>query len=251
LEACGCLSREHGTPIRTVGFVGDDVSCYASTMTLSVLIVEDDLRFRDAFARAVSQAGDMTLIGSAADYASGLAQLDKSPDVLLVDLQLPDGNGIDLIREATRRIPACDVMVVTIFGDERHVLDSIEAGATGYLLKDLAPQELVEQIRILRAGGSPISPIIARQLLTRFSAQMPAPKSGAVEQALDKSPLSEQEIKVLTLSAKGFSYDEIAGLMQVSRHTVQTYVKRSYVKLQVNSKVEALSEARRLCILSE
>jgi DNA-binding NarL/FixJ family response regulator len=215
-------------------------------MSLSVLIVEDDARFREAFAHAIELAGDMTLIGSAPDYASGLALLGKAPDVLLVDLQLPDGNGIDLIREAVRRVPDCDVMVVTIFGDERHVLDSIEAGATGYLLKDLPPAELVEQIRVLHAGGSPVSPIIARQLLTRFAAST-EPRSADAESPL----LSEQETRVLTLSAKGFSYDEIAALMQVSRHTVQTYVKRSYRKLQVNSKVDALDEARRLRLIGQ
>jgi DNA-binding NarL/FixJ family response regulator len=215
-------------------------------MSLSVLIVEDDARFREAFAHAIELAGDMTLIGSAPDYASGLALLGKAPDVLLVDLQLPDGNGIDLIREAARRVPDCDVMVVTIFGDERHVLESIEAGATGYLLKDLPPAELVEQIRVLHAGGSPVSPIIARQLLTRFAASA-EPRSSGAETPL----LSEQETRVLTLSAKGFSYDEIAALMQVSRHTVQTYVKRSYRKLQVNSKVDALDEARRLRLIGQ
>ena len=217
-------------------------------MSVSVLIVEDDSRFRDAFTQAISQADGLTLIGSAADLASGMRLLDERPDVLLVDLQLPDGNGIDLIREAARRLPGCDVMVVTIFGDERHVLDSIAAGATGYLLKDMQPAELVEQIRVLRDGGSPISPVIARQLLTRFTpTKVPQPLAPA--DAL--TPLSEQEIKVLTYSAKGFSYDEIANLMQVSRHTVQTYVKRSYRKLQVNSKVDALSEARRLKLLAE
>jgi DNA-binding NarL/FixJ family response regulator len=217
-------------------------------MAVTVLIVEDDLRFRDAFAAAISLAADMSLVGSAADLASGLQQLDKKPEVLLVDLQLPDGNGIDLIREAARRLPHCDVMVVTIFGDERHVLDSIEAGATGYLLKDMSANELIEQIRVLRAGGSPISPVIARQLLTRFSAGKKPP--GALE-TQPVAALSDQEIKVLSLSAKGFSYDEIAKLMQVSRHTVQTYVKRSYRKLQVNSKVEALSEARRLQLIGQ
>src|SRR5262249_24365202 len=161
---------------------------------------EDDLRFRDAFVRAISLANDMTLVGSAADLASGLKQLEKSPDVLLVDLQLPDGNGMDLIREAARKHPNCDVMVVTIFGDERHVLDSIEAGATGYLLKDMPASELVEQIRVLRAGGSPISPVIARQLLTRFA---PAQTQRTVTEVEALAPLSDQEIKVLTLSAKG------------------------------------------------
>jgi DNA-binding NarL/FixJ family response regulator len=217
-------------------------------MTLSVLIVEDDVRFREAFERAISLADDMTLIGSAADLRSGRQQLKKSPDVLLVDLQLPDGNGIDLIREASAGLPNCDVMVVTIFGDERHVLDSIAAGATGYLLKDMTGPELVEQIRVLRTGGSPISPVIARQLLTRFASDKPAGHTAKTDAA---ALLSDQEIKVLTLSAKGFSYDEIADLMQVSRHTVQTYVKRSYRKLQVNSKVDALSEARRLKLLNE
>jgi DNA-binding NarL/FixJ family response regulator len=216
-------------------------------MKCAVLIVEDDLRFRDAFVHAISLASDMTLVGSAADFATGMQQLDLKPDVLLVDLQLPDGNGIDLIREASRRLPNCDSLVVTIFGDERHVLDSIEAGATGYLLKDMPASELVEQIRVLRAGGSPISPVIARQLLTRMTDRAAPPT--ITDDALPL--LSDQEIKVLTMSAKGFSYDEIADLMRVSRHTVQTYVKRSYRKLQVHSKVEALSEARRLKLLDE
>jgi DNA-binding NarL/FixJ family response regulator len=217
-------------------------------MSCSVLIVEDDVRFREAFAHAISRAPDMTLIGSAASYQSGLRQLAKRPDVLLVDLQLPDGNGIDLIREAARALPTSDSLVVTVFGDERHVLESVEAGATGYLLKDTPATELVEHVRVLRAGGSPISPVIARQLLARLGAVAGRPTVAEPEAS---AHLSDQEINVLTLSAKGFSYDEIARLMQVSRHTVQTYVKRSYRKLQVHSKVEALSEARRLNLLNE
>ncbi len=219
-------------------------------MSCSVLIIEDDARFREAFAHAVSLAGDMTLIGSAPDYNTGLAMLRRLPDVMLVDLELPDGNGIGLISEAARLLPQCDVMVVTVFGDERHVLQSIEAGATGYLLKDLPAEELVEQIRVLRAGGSPISPIIARQLLTRFTATQ-AEVSQATINKDECAPLSAQEIKVLSLTAKGYSYDEIANLMQISRHTVQTYVKRIYRKLQVNSKFEALYEARRLRLINQ
>ena len=207
-------------------------------MGCSVLIVEDDARFREAFSQAVLRAPDMRLIGAAPDFRSGLALLEALPDVLLVDLQLPDGSGVDLIRAAAHQDPPCDVMVVTVFGDERNVLQSIEAGATGYLLKDLPADELVQQIRVLRAGGSPISPIIARQLLTRF-----APPEAEVD------PLSAQEVRVLTLTAKGHTYDEIAGLMQISRHTVQTYVKRIYRKLQVNSKLGAVSEGRRLRLI--
>jgi DNA-binding NarL/FixJ family response regulator len=213
-----------------------------------VLIVEDDARFRDAFARAIGMAADMLLIGSAADFAGGLVLLAERPDVLLVDLELPDGNGMDLIREAARTLPRCDVLVVTIFGDEQNVLRSIEAGATGYLLKDLPAEQLVEQIRILRAGGSPISPIIARRLLNRFA----APPTNTLPSAAkhERPTLSEQETNVLSLAAKGYSYDEIANLLQLSHHTVQTYVKRIYRKLQVHSKIEALSEARRLCLIN-
>ncbi|MEJ1960126.1 MAG: response regulator transcription factor [Gammaproteobacteria bacterium] len=219
-------------------------------MPSSVLIVEDDARFREAFARAVATASDLTLAGSAADFSSGMKLLMKLPDIVLVDLELPDGNGIDLIREAARLLPQCDVVVVTVFGDERHVLQSIEAGATGYLLKDLPAVELVEQMRVLRAGGSPISPIIARQLLTRFANTAGIARRPAADQE-GCAPLSAQEIKVLSLAAKGYSYDEIASLLHISRHTVQTYVKRIYRKLQVSSKFEALYEARRLRLIAQ
>jgi DNA-binding NarL/FixJ family response regulator len=219
-----------------------------SSKPVAVLLVEDDPQFREAFSRAIAAAPGLMLAGCVADYASGLAQLEQRPDVLLVDLQLPDGNGIDLIREAARRLPSCDVMVVTVFGDERHVLDSIAAGATGYLLKDTSAKDIVEQIRVLRAGGSPVSPVIARQLLNRLSGEG---GDAAPRDAGDAATLSEQETRVLTYAAKGYSYEEIAELMSVSRHTVQTYVKRSYRKLQVNGKVEALSEARRLRLIDD
>ncbi|HMA12183.1 MAG TPA: response regulator transcription factor [Steroidobacteraceae bacterium] len=218
---------------------------------VAVLLVEDDPAFREGFSRAIAAAPDMVLAGCVADYASGLAQLGQRPDVLLVDLQLPDGNGIDLIRAASARLPQCEIMVVSVFGDEKHVLDSIAAGATGYLLKDMTAAEIVDQIRVLRAGGSPVSPVIARQLLNRLSGgagDAPAGDASATG-ASPAQELSEQEVRVLTYAAKGYSYDEIAQLMSVSRHTVQTYVKRSYRKLQVHGKVEALAEARRLNLI--
>jgi DNA-binding NarL/FixJ family response regulator len=221
-----------------------------SKAPIRVMIVEDDIRFREAFTDAITRTSDMQLCGSAGDCAGGFALLRQRPDVMLVDLELPDGSGMELIREAAHTLPQCDVMVVTIFGDEQHVLSSIEAGATGYLLKDLPAGQLVDQIRILRAGGSPISPIIARQLLLRFAGQPVAPALARQQQADGAQPtLSEQETNVLALAAKGYSYEEIAQLLHLSRHTVQTYVKRIYRKLQVNSKIEALSEARRLSLI--
>ena len=240
-------------------------------MKLRVLIVDDDPAVRQAFGAAVAATPDMQAVGLAADLAEGARLLRSTrPDVLLVDLGLPDGNGITLIREAARILPDCDVMVVSVFGDEQHVLASIEAGATGYLLKDAAAHEIVEQVRVLRAGGSPISAVIARQLLMRFAdptaaladvatfsaALAPALPGGpgALDEAShrDKSALlSPREREVLLLCAKGYSYEEIAPLLAVSRHTVTSFVKRIYRKLQVHSKTEAVYEARRMGYLDE
>ncbi len=204
-------------------------------MQFSVLIVDDDPRCRSAMAHAVMAAPDMRLAGVASDIAQGLALLDAHrPDVLLVDMALPSGSGIELIRHAAEHLPDCEVVVISVFGGDEQVVASIEAGATGYLLKDESDANLAEQIRVLRAGGSPISPVIARQLLKRVALPPPAPPAAAFTAAVAASPaLSDQELKVLQLSAKGHTYAEIARSLGVSRETVLTYVKRSYRKLQV------------------
>jgi DNA-binding NarL/FixJ family response regulator len=215
----------------------------------TVLIVEDDPQFRQAFVDAVGSAQDLQLVGVAGDLPDGLHLLEQTrPDVLLVDIGLPSGSGIELIHKAHKLLPLCDVMVVTVFGDERHVLACIEAGATGYLLKGSKDLEIIEQIRSLCAGGSPISPAIARQLLSRFQVAEPVP-----EQALDTQQpnLSAQEHTVLEMSAKGYSYEEIARVLGLSPRTVETYVKRIYRKLQVHNKSEAIYEARKLGLLSD
>jgi DNA-binding NarL/FixJ family response regulator len=215
----------------------------------SVLIVEDQARFRDAFQLALASVPDIELLGIAPDLPQGRKLFDQTqPDVLLVDLDLPGGSGIELIRHAAQTRPQCDVMVISVFGDEQHVLSSIEAGATGYLLKDSLALDLAGQLRALRSGGSPISPLIARRLLQRLAPGAPGGGSAPPVHLEDESAvaLSEQESRVLHLAAKGFTFDEIAQFMQVSPHTVMTYVKRIYRKLQVRSKVEAIYEARRL-----
>jgi DNA-binding NarL/FixJ family response regulator len=213
---------------------------------ISVLVVEDDPRFRRAFAQAVEGAEGLRLAGAAETLAGGRALLEKErPDVLLADLDLPDGNGIDLIRLAREKVPDCDSMVITVFGDEAHVIAAIEAGASGYLLKDLAPEDIAGQIRMLHAGGSPISPVIARRLLTRFRPATPAPD------AVLRAELSARELEVLGLITKGFTFEEISRLIAVSPHTVGTYVKRIYGKLQVGSKTEAVYEARKLGLVRD
>lgn len=214
----------------------------------SVLIVEDDPRCRATFADAVLAAPDMSLAGTAADLPEGLRLFDETqPDGLLIDVGLPSGSGIVLIRHAVRVAPLCDVMVISVFAEEQVVLQCIEAGATGYLLKDARCIDIVEQIGLLREGGSPISPSIARRLLKRLGSkrdrETPAPQPNI--------SLSAQEHAVLQLSAKGYNYDEIGHLLKLSRHTVETYVKRIYRKLQVHSKTEAVYEARKLGLVAD
>jgi DNA-binding NarL/FixJ family response regulator len=220
---------------------------------IRVAIVEDDVRFLDALRSTIESAPDMLLCSVASTREQALQQLGaEAADVLLVDLGLPDGSGIDVIRAAVQRWPRCGVMVSTAFGDEQHVMQSLEAGAAGYLLKDSAPKSMLAEIRILHAGGSPISPLIARQVLMRFLPKAPAPKEVVVTPT--KGPqvsLSARERQVLEYITKGFTTEETAKLMDISWHTVQTFVRRIYAKLEVSSRAEAIYEARVLGLLDK
>ena len=230
-----------------------------SPVMIRVAVVEDDLGFQAALGRALNAAPDMALAGKAINRAQGLALLKGEPaDVLLVDLGLPDGSGIDVIKAATQLWPQCAIMVSTTFGDETHVMRSIEAGAAGYLLKDSDSVEIADEIRSLMAGGSPISPIIARQILRRFrvsSNETEGIRANpiAATQLHDDAPasLSPRESEVLNYITKGFTVDEIAKLMQVSRYTVLSFVRRIYSKLKVTSKAEAIYEARQQGLLAQ
>jgi DNA-binding NarL/FixJ family response regulator len=223
---------------------------------IRVAIVEDDVNFLDALRATIQHAPDMVLLSVSSTRALALQALEREPaDVLLVDLGLPDGSGIDVIRAAKVRWPQCSVMVSTAFGDEQHVMQSLAAGAAGYLLKDSAPQSMLSELRSLHAGGSPISPLIARQILMRFvTNQFDKPnlkKSEPTSNTNEQVNLSARERQVLEYITKGFTSDEIARLMDVSRHTVQTFVRRIYSKLEVSSRAEAIYEARQRGMLDD
>ncbi len=212
--------------------------------TTHILVVEDEPEFLRAYCEAITREPDFRLEGAVSTLASALAVVEHAvPDVLVVDLGLPDGNGTELIRRAVRKRPDCDVLVVTVFGDDQHVIEAIEAGATGYLLKDSPAGELARCIRELRAGGAPISPSIARRLLARMRA--PAEKPALAP----PSPLSEREAEILGLVAKGLSFAEVAAALDISAHTVVAHVKKIYRKLSVHSRGEAVFEATQLGLL--
>lgn len=218
-------------------------------MATTVMLVEDDPAFLARFCAIVAAAPELRLLGAVGDLASARQLLAGTPpDVLLTDLGLPDGSGIDLIRETAARHPATDIMVISVFGDEEHVTASIAAGATGYVLKDSLPDEFVALIRQLRAGGSPISPLIARKLLRTFRTPAPALAANAAVAAV-AAGLTPREAEVLGLVAKGFAFAEVARLLEMSPHTVTAHVKKVYQKLAVHSRGEAVYEATRMGLL--
>ncbi|MCM2251562.1 MAG: response regulator transcription factor [Ramlibacter sp.] len=221
-------------------------------MTINVLVVEDEPEFLQRFCDAVVAEPALRLCGSARTVLGACTLVDAlSPDVVLVDLGLPDGNGVDVIRRAMKRDAKPDVMVVTMFGDDGHVIDSIRAGATGYLLKDAMPGDIANSIIQVRAGESPISPAIARRLLQIFRGNQ---KEAAAEDApaqnpAQASPLSERETEILRLVAKGLNFKEVGAILAISPNTVVTHVKRIYQKLAVHSRGEAVYEAHQMGLL--
>ncbi|MDG0833612.1 response regulator transcription factor [Pelomonas saccharophila] len=211
------------------------------------MVVEDDAKLLSRFCRIIAADPELELFAAVGSLAAALQVVrERAPDILVTDLGLPDGSGIELIRETARLHPATDVMVITVFGDEQHVLQSIEAGATGYIIKDSLPDEFRGLIKQLVDGGSPISPVIARQLLKRFRG---APAEAAAPTTAEDAGLSPRESEVLSLIAKGFSFGEIAKLLGVSQHTITTHVKKIYQKLAVHSRGEAVYEAGKMGLL--
>ncbi len=218
----------------------------------TVLIVEDEPEFRLRFKQIVESEPTLELVGVAANKREAQDLIDQTRfDVLLIDLGLPDGNGTDLIRQVSAKRPDVDIMVVTVFGDEQHVVSAIEAGATGYILKDSTAADVVSCIRLLRAGGSPVSPVVARSVLrairNRMGGTSTTTRSGGPMP--ENNPLSARETEILQLLAKGMSFNEIGEILGISPHTVTAHIKKIYRKLAVHSRGEAVYEATQMGLL--
>jgi DNA-binding NarL/FixJ family response regulator len=219
---------------------------------------------RAFFAASVGRSPQLLLVSSVATVAEAKAAFNGATqgiDVLLIDLGLPDGSGLEVIRHARQCNPACEALVISMFGDEDNVLASIEAGALGYIHKDAAPDDIAKTILEMKGGASPISPMIARRVLSKYRsmrsnhhlplvvAEFVAIKNDTI--LGEKSILSPREQEVLELIARGFSYAEIADLKNLSVHTIQTHIKSLYGKLEVHSKMEAVLEATRMGLLPQ
>jgi len=224
-----------------------------------IVLVEDDDDVRDRFAQLLGAEADFEIAGAFRDIGAARAWLLAHPvDVLLADLGLPDGNGIELVRSCARLQPDCEIAVVTLFADSDSVFACLEAGATGYILKDEIPAGIVGSVRMLLSGGSPVSPSIARRLLARLGPPrraareppaVPARRKGLGAGYAGGDKPSAREVEILELVAKGLSVREIGALLGVSPHTVGTHVKNIYRKLSVHSRTEAVFEARGMGLL--
>lgn len=245
-----------------------------SSTPITVALVEDE---PDTFARlcaALSKDDRIQLLHATNAAKPMLTWLveqmgHSAPDVLLVDLGLPDQSGLEVIRLCKAMKPKTEIMVVTMFGDEANMIRAFEAGASGYLLKDGDESELAEHVRTLDAGGSPMSPIIARQLLSRMGSgsgiaakpiQQGLPATSAAPAFSDIQPikqsrsmpdrlLTDREETVLQLLSRGYSYGELAKEMGVTINTIQSHIRGLYSKLEVHSKSAAIFEARQLGLL--
>ena len=204
----------------------------------TVLLVEDEPNASERVRAALASTPSLRICGVAGSLAEARRLLARSmPDVLVTDLGLPDGNGIELIRGVARCESSTLCLVHTVFADDQSVFDALEAGALGYLLKDESADELRRCTLELLAGGSPMSPSIARKVLGRFR----APRGAG-----EKPSLSAREREVLELIVKGFKYHEIARLLDVGAATVATHAQHIYRKLAVHSRSEAAYEAAQL-----
>lgn len=216
-----------------------------------VLLVEDDAVTRRMLSLSIEKGPSLQLLAALDSRQTALAWLEKEPvDVLVVDLGLPDGSGIDVIRHCTKYRPSAHIMVITTSSDEDNVIASIEAGASGYVLKDAGQLDIVQSIRELQDGGSPISPSIARKLLAKMrSDKAPGETAGASEDGKPAVALTKRESMILDLIARGDTYGEVARQLSLSVGTVQTHIKNIYDKLSVHSRGEAVFEANRLGLL--
>jgi DNA-binding NarL/FixJ family response regulator len=202
------------------------------------LVIEDLAATAEWLLRAVREAFPEIIVEHAETLADARTALQRSaPDIALVDLDLPDGSGIDLIAAISARHPQCHCIVTTIYGDDRHLFPALRAGAQGYLLKDQPVERLVASLQAIDRGEPPLSPAIARRLLGMFTPNDPAPA---------EQKLTTRERETLVLIAKGLRLAEVAEQLGVTRNTAAGFVKAIYRKLNISSRAEAALEATRL-----
>lgn len=214
----------------------------ATPAPVRIAIIEDEPAVRRYFMQIMGLAEGYDVIAMAPDLATGRGLIALQPDLFLMDIGLPDGNGYDLVPEI-KAASAARVLIISSFGDRDTVVKALAAGADGYLLKDSTPQQILDGIAITLDGGAPVSPAAAVYLLDLLRTPAPAPEAGPGNAADDR--LTQRETELLRAFAEGKSYKEAARALGISPHTVGTHVKAIYRKLEVNSRSDAIRQAFR------
>nr|WP_295376961.1 response regulator transcription factor [Pseudoxanthomonas sp.] len=217
----------------------------------AVLVIEDDPGVRRRISRLVAAVAEPEArIVDVDCLAAARSCLRERPFALaLVDVQLPDGSGIDLIAWMQRHAPATQAVIVSAWAEEETILAGVRAGAVGYLLKERDDAEILMSLKSLRSGGAPIDPMIARRILALWPAATKAPAAALSREIGKDVYLSEREHEILGLVAQGFSNREMAELLSLSRLTIECHTKNIYRKLAVGSRTAAVFEARAMGLL--
>jgi DNA-binding NarL/FixJ family response regulator len=208
-----------------------------ATEPIRVAIIDDDQALVDGLRRIIDGAEGFVCAGAFGSVEAALPALPATrPDVLLLDIQLPGMVGEEAVPKLREACPALEILMLTVFSDRGRIFASICNGANGYLLKSTPPAKLLDAIQSAKAGGSPLSPEIARKIVGLFQRTASRQPSGE---------LTAQEQRLLALLAEGYSYQSAADQMHVSVNTIRNYVRSIYEKLHVHSKSEAVSKALR------
>ncbi len=198
--------------------------------------MEDDVPAREILAGWIRSAEEFRLVGEYDDAESAIASLPtEKPSVVLFDINLPGMNGIECVRRLKPRLPDTQFVMVTVYEDANHIFDALAVGASGYLLKQMRRRELLDALKDVNAGGSPMSSQIARKVVQSFRRNETESEGQTVE-------LSPREREVLELLARGYLYKEIAEMLKISVQTVNTYIRRVYEKLHVRSRAQAVAK---------
>jgi DNA-binding NarL/FixJ family response regulator len=203
-------------------------------MSVRVAIIEDHDDFREGLFHLFRTTEGFYSVGRYSSVEEALPKMPE-PDVVLLDIGLPGKTGIEAIPEFKRRYPKAQIVMMTVFDDDRHIFDAIQAGADGYLLKKTPPAKLLHAVEDAAAGGMPMTPFVARQAVELFKRFAPSTKAGP--------DLTQRESEILKLLVEGLNYTMIAEKLFISLDTVRNHIRHIYEKLQVHSKAEAVARA--------
>ncbi|HTB32094.1 MAG TPA: response regulator transcription factor [Bacteroidia bacterium] len=201
-----------------------------------ILIYEDNPDLLQTLSVLIESTEDFNLLGAFSNANNAVEDVKKlKPSVIIMDIDMPGITGNEALKKIKAAYPETEIMMLTVFEDNKHIFDCLQSGASGYLLKRTPSLKIVEAIRDIKMGGAPMTPTVAKKVLQLL------PRTSSEPSEL--ANLAPREAQILTLLTRGFSYKMIAAELSISIDTVRTYIKRIYKKLHVNSMVEAVSKA--------